>query len=241
MGLRRVGIIIGNGANSCERHDATPVATGDFDEYAVYAELRGHAAQLDGEPRWRFRPAARVSLLKLPGRQRPHVALRRTDTWGCRSAAACPRSSAVAGRDQPGSPCVVSRVHTALRAHSSINLIYDTRPLFRARFHGADRRMFNPADELCIASYRALRPSRDPVVEAGGCARGPRARTVDCRDALTSIREVTPPRMTLRRSQADQDRGWKRRPETEGVLADHRAPPFAAVVRAASGSVPSHD
>jgi hypothetical protein len=82
MGLRRVGIIIGNGANSCERHDATLVATGDFDEYAMYAELRGNAAQLDGEPRWRSGPAGRVSLLKSPGRRRPRVALRRTDTWG---------------------------------------------------------------------------------------------------------------------------------------------------------------
>jgi hypothetical protein len=58
------------------------------------------------------------------------------------------------------------------RAHSSTNLIYDTRPLFRARFRGPDRRMFNPADELCTESYGALRPSWRPVVEAVGCARG---------------------------------------------------------------------
>jgi len=39
----------------------TLVATGDFDDYAMDAELRENAARLDGEPRWRFGPAGRSS------------------------------------------------------------------------------------------------------------------------------------------------------------------------------------
>jgi hypothetical protein len=43
--------------------DTPLVAIGNFADYAMYAELRGDAAQLDGEPRWRTGPAGRVSLL----------------------------------------------------------------------------------------------------------------------------------------------------------------------------------
>jgi hypothetical protein len=37
----------------------TLVAMGDCDDYAMYAELRGNAAELDFVPRWRFGPASR--------------------------------------------------------------------------------------------------------------------------------------------------------------------------------------
>ena len=51
--LTRVDIFVRDDSPSCEREDATLVATTDIEEYAMCAELRGNAARLAGESFWR--------------------------------------------------------------------------------------------------------------------------------------------------------------------------------------------
>jgi hypothetical protein len=100
----------------------------------MYAELRGKAAQLDGEPRWRFRPVGKVSPLT----------------------GECGELDEQRAAGSSGVLAAKSRDWRASLRWTTGNSVRAFLPLYPmtcdrrfARFRGRDRRMFNPAYELC--------------------------------------------------------------------------------------------